>query len=81
MESHIGLENWHFSERMSKQNVLTSLKLKKYDTEDQAKTIPQLVKFHHPKGKCCWKKRKASSRVGCPSRVLYRYPQAFWWSC
>lgn len=29
MESHIELENWHFSEKMSEQNVLTTLKLKK----------------------------------------------------
>lgn len=29
MESHIELENWHFSDKMSEQNVLTTLKLKK----------------------------------------------------
>lgn len=29
MESHIELENWHFSEKMSGQNVLTTLKLEK----------------------------------------------------
>lgn len=81
MESPIELENWHFSEKMSEQNVLTTLKLKKYGIEEQVKTIPQLAKFHRPKEKCCWEKRKASSRSGCHLCVLYRYTQAFWWSC
>ena len=49
MESHLELENWHFSEKMSEQNVLTTLKLKKYGVEEQVKTIPQLVKLHNPK--------------------------------
>lgn len=81
MESPIELENWHFSEKMSEQNVLTTLKLKKYGIEEQVKTIPQLAKFHRPKEKCCWEKRKASSRSSCHLCVLYRYTQAFWWSC
>lgn len=55
MESHIEPENWHFSEKMSEQNVLTTLKPKKYGIEEQVKTIPQLVMFHHPKEKC-WEK-------------------------
>lgn len=49
MESHPELENWRFSEKMSEQNVLTTLKLKKYGVEEQVKTIPQLVKFRNSK--------------------------------
>jgi len=49
MESHLELEDWHFSGKMSEQNVLTSLKLKKYGVEEQVNTILQLVKFHNPK--------------------------------
>lgn len=62
MESHPELENWHFSEKMSEQNVLTTLKLKKYGVEEQVKTVLQLVKFYYHKRKCFGNKTKQNKK-------------------
>lgn len=84
MESHPELENWHFAGKMSEQNVLTTLKLKKYGIEEQVKTVLQLAKFYYPKRKCFGNKTKQNKnkkptclRAGYVFYVLFRDTQAF----